>query len=397
MHPNRHSAKSGRNLSLSKNKLRSRGAAKFHQTSPLETCGELFSDGKCIELIGDSETGQFHLLAFDGERQTAGACIEVGGQMYVPAELHPSVLRAVTLPANCREYESTTKLFTAIQESLINNGIPEEFALPLIYFVFATWFTDCLPAAPCLVITGPRPEAWLVLRLLACLVRHALPLIEMSMASFRSAPMLLQPTFLIDHEIRPSMVRLLIAANSRNAQLPSKGGVMNVYSAKAVYRGMTNNDSSISDGELQMNLLPSRGKLPLLDVRTETVIKNQFQPMLLMYRTRNITRVRNSEFDLPEFASGMRILARVLGAPIVDAPDLQAGLRALLQGQQKKIRAQQWLDKRCVVIEAVLALCHSGREGRVYVGDIAAIATKILEGRGESEPLKSKAVGAMLR
>jgi hypothetical protein len=194
------------------------------------------------------------------------------------------------------------------------------------------------------------------------------------------------------------MLRLLIAANSRNAQLPIKGGAVRVYSAKAIYRGVTLDDAFLADGVLQINLVPSRGKLPVLDVLTEKAIKNQFQPMLLMYRTRNFAKVRNSRFDLPEFASGIRVLARVLGAPIVDAPELQAGLRPLLRGQQERIGQRRWLDVRCVTIEALLALCHRGQEDdRAYVGDITATVTKILEGRGESIPLVPKAIGAMLR
>jgi hypothetical protein len=397
MHPNRHSAKQGRNHPHPKNTLRKRVVAETPLTSPLETYGEAFSDGTCIELVKDSETGRLQLLAFDGEKQTRGARVELGGQLYVPPELHPSILQSMTLPADCVEYGTTDKLFTAIEETLINNGIPEDAALRLTYFAFAACFTDCLPAAPCLVITGSRPETLLAFRLLGCLVRHPMPLIDLSMASFRSAPMSLQPTFLIEQVVQPSMVRLLIAANNRDASLPSKGGLVNVYSAKAIYRGMIADDTLLGDGVLQINLLPSRGKLPVLDVRAKKAIENQFQPMLLMYRARNIDKVRNSEFDLPEFASGIRILGRILGAPLVDAPELQAALRPVLQGQQEKIRAQRWLDARCVVIEAALAFCHRGQTDRAHVGAIADSATEILKGRGESVKLEDKEVGAMLR
>jgi hypothetical protein len=397
MHPNRHSAKHERNHTHPKNAQKKRVVADSPVTSPLETCGEVFSDGKCIELVRDSETGRLELLAFDGEKHTRGACVEIGGQMYVPQDLDPSIVRAVKLPTDCVEYGTTDKLFTAIEESLIDNGIPEDVALPLTFFVFAACFTDGLPAAPCLAITGSRPETSLVFRLLGCLVRHPMPLIGLSMASFRSVPMCLQPTFLIDQEVQPSMARLLIAANNRDAWLPSKGGVVNVYSAKAIYGGMTATDVLLGDGVLHINLLPSRGKLPVLDVRAEKAIEDQFQPMLLMYRARNLAKVRNSEFDLPGFASGIRILARILGAPLVDAPALQAGLRPVLQGQQEKIRARGWLDERGAVIEAALALCHRGLDDRLYVGAIAATATEILKGRGENVLLEPKAVGAMLR
>jgi hypothetical protein len=133
---------------------------------------------------------------------------------------------------------------------------------------------------------------------------------------------------------------------------------VNVYSAKALYQGVTADDALLfGEGVLHIHVSPSRGKLPVLDARTEEAIETQFQSSLLMYRVRNFTKVRNSEFDLPEFASGIRILARILGAPLVGVPDLLAGLRTLLQGQQEKLRAERWLDERSVVIEAALAGC----------------------------------------
>jgi hypothetical protein len=397
MRPKRHSSKQEHHHPLPKNPLTSRDVEESDQTSPVETCGELFSDGKCIELIRDSDTGRLQLLAFDGDQQKRGDCVEVGGQAYVPAELHPSILSAMTLPANCVEYGTTDKLFTAIEKSLIKNGVPEEIALPLDHFVFATWFPDCLPAAPCLVITGPSPEASLLFRLLGCLVRHPMPLIDISKASFHSALMSLQPTFLIDQEPPPSTMRLVIATNNPNAHLSINNGVVKVYSAKAIYGGTNGADALLGDGVLHINISPSRGKLPVLDARTEMEIKTQLQPMLLTYRARNIAKVRNSEFDFPEFASGIRILARILGAPVVDAPKLQVGLRPVLKSQEDKIRARNWVGEQHAVIEAALAFCHRGQEDRAYVGAIAATATEILKGRGESVLLEPKAVGAMLR
>jgi hypothetical protein len=122
-----------------------------------------------------------------------------------------------------------------------------------------------------------------------------------------------------------------------------------------------------------------------------------FQPQLLAYRSMNIAKVREAEFDLPGFASPIRILARVLGSCIVDAPELQAGLAPLLEEQQEKIRAEHWIDLRCVVIEALLFDCHAGGKDLLYVGEITRNACTILKGRGESAPLKPRATGHILR
>jgi len=50
-------------------------------------------------------------------------------------------------------------------------------------------------------------------------------------------------------------------------------------------------------------------------------VAQTFQPMLLAYRHRNHRQVAQSDFDLPQFGSGVRMLARTFGAPVVDAPD----------------------------------------------------------------------------
>lgn len=377
MHHKRHSSKQEHHHPLPKKTLRSRDATASHETSPLKTYGKLFSGDKCIELVKNPATGRIELLLFDRGKHQSGHRVEVGGQAYIPAEIDPSILSAVTLPASCVEYGTTANLFAVTENSLIKNGVPEDIALPLFHFVLATWFSDCLPAAPCLVITGPSPEASLLFCLLGCLVRHPMPLIEISKASFYSALMSLEPTLLIDQTPRPSAMRLVIATNNPNAHLFINDCVVKVYCAKAIYGGTSGADALLGEGVLHINLPPSRGKLPVLDARTEIEIKTQIQPMLLMYRVRNIAKVRNSGFDFPEFASGIRILARILGAPVVDAPKLQVGLRLVLQSQEEMIRARNWVGERHAVIEALLALCHRGQADRAYVGAIATTATEI--------------------
>jgi hypothetical protein len=42
-------------------------AATIDRRSPIETTGEVFGDGRSIELIRDAETGRLNLLLSDGE------------------------------------------------------------------------------------------------------------------------------------------------------------------------------------------------------------------------------------------------------------------------------------------------------------------------------------------
>ena len=368
------------------------------QRSPIKTSGEVFSDGGTIELILDAETQRLGLLLSDGENRTVAPRVEHRGRMYVPADLGPSILRAMTWPSKFSDYGSTERLFTAVRESFTTHGFPTEVALLTTRFVFPTWFPECLPAAPSLSIVGPLPEANLLLQLLGCLVRHPLPLAEVSRASLCSLPMDLQPTLLIDQgNFSPSTRRLLSASNNRNAYVPWKGALVNIYCPKAVYRGDTVGDGLFGDAALQINLAPSRARLPIVSAKTQQEIATELQPQLLAYRLKNIAKVRESEFDLPTFASPIRILARVLGACIVDAPELQAGLVPLLEEHQERMRGERWIDLRCVVIEALLYYCHNGEKDRVHVGEIADVVGAILKGRGETPPSDPKPIGGILR
>ena len=199
-------------------------AGTIDQHSPIETTGELFSDGRSIELILDAETGRLNLLLSDGENYTVAPRVEYMGKVYVPPDLDPSIVQALTLPTKCTPYGSTPELFKAVQDPFLNHGFDTEIALATTYFIFATCFLECLPAAPRLAITGARPEANLLLQLLGCMVRHPLPLAEVSPAGLCSLPMDLRPTLLIAQEhLSPSALRLLSTAHSPNAYVPRKG------------------------------------------------------------------------------------------------------------------------------------------------------------------------------
>lgn len=296
------------------------------------------------------------------------------------------------------DLETTVDLFNAVRESLTVRSFPNEVALPITHFTFATWFAAHLPYAPCLLITGPRLEACFLLELLECLVCHPLPLGPLTREFFFSIPMDLQPTLLIDHErMGRSTWDLVLASNRRNAYVPRKDGLLNIYCAKAVYCGTEASDRILDDSALEINLSPFRGRLPVLDADDKQQMAVEFQPRMQAYRERNLVQVRGSRFDVPEFTSAIRILSRTLGAPIVDAPELQAGLRSLLWPYQENAQASNWSDVACVVIEASLYYCHQEQAKKFRVGEVARSASAILKGRGERTELEPKAIGAILR
>jgi hypothetical protein len=293
--------------------------------------------------------------------------------------------------------ESASQLFRAACERLAKSGFPEEVSLPTTYFEFSSWFADILPRSPCLLIAGPHPEACYLLEHLECLVRNPVPLGHLNGQGFFSLSMDPRPTLLIDHDRMSLPTRELIrASNRRNTYVPSRGGLLNISCAKALYCGIEAIDDHGDESALYVNVLPSHGPLPVLDDAEKHALAAEFQPRFLAFRERHLDEVRASKFDLPGFTSGIRILSRILGAPLVDAPELQDGLKSLLRRYQEGAQARNWSDNRCVVIEALLCLCHQG-QAKLYVGEIARVANATLRGRGESSEMKAREIGATLR
>jgi hypothetical protein len=379
--------------------LKSHVAATSGQRLCADTVGELSPNAECVELIRDAQTGLLKQLVSDGGNSVPPQYVEYRRRVDVPADPALSVLQAITWPQKCTPYESTEKLFSAVRETFRSRGFPEHAALQAAYFTFPTWFPECVPAAPCLLIAGPRPEASFFLQLLGCAVRHALWLGEVTRGGFCSLPMDLQLTLLVDLEyVSRSARSLLSTSNNRQAHIPRKSTLVNVYCAKAIYCGDKIGDSFFDSTSLRINLTPFRGPLPIIDARARQGLAEELQAKFLAYRQKNIAEVRASGFDLRWFSSDIRILARVLGACLVDAPELQAGLDSLLRRYEEDTRAERWFDARCVAIEALLFHCHAEKGPvKIHVGKIACTASTILKGRGLTSPFDPKAMGVIVR
>lgn len=95
--------------------------------------------------------------------------------------------------------------------------------------------------------------------------------------------------------------------------------------------------------------------------------------------------------------SPLRILGRILGAAIVDAPALQADLEPVLGNLEDQARGERWHDLRCVTIEAFLSHAHVEGNQKVHIGQITLTAGAILKGRGETASWKPETIGAVVR
>jgi hypothetical protein len=115
-----------------------------------------------------------------------------------------------------------------------------------------------------------------------------------------------------------------------------------------------------------------------------------------MYRLENYTKVKASEFDVPEFYGASREYARTLGRCIVDAPDVQGRLTTLLQDLSDAERTEGARTLDAVVIDALVVCCHERRPS-VHVGEIAELANAILKSEDEAVELGLTKVGGRLK
>ncbi len=359
----------------------------------VETGGLLLSDDYSIELIKDA-VGSLSFL--DSKSAKSQQRISHAGQEFVPPELAPSMLEAMTLPRRRNDCGLTVDLFSQIFSLFVNCGLSEDSAQVCTYFVFSSWFPESLPVAPFMLLTGTEAEARVILQLLTSLVRHALPLAEINIDVFDYLPMHVQPTMLISR-VNPSMWMVMSASNHPHAYLARKKGLTDLFCVKAAYAGSTLGcvgDQAI----LNVHCVPNGGRLPVINRATLEKIASDFQPKLLDYRFKNVAQVREADFDAPTLPTPLRMMAQALGACIVDAPQLQADIVRLLESQRAVLRASRSLDLNCAAIEALFACCH-GENGDTRVGviEIATIATAILADRGEAAEFESKRMGSLLR
>ena len=79
------------------------------------------------------------------------------------------------------------------------------------------------------------------------------------------------------------------------------------------------------------------------------------------------------------------------------APELQSELILLLQEDDKDARAEEGLRLECIVLEALLFLCHEGARTSVFVEEVTKTVNRILSGRSAGQKVLPRGVGAKLK
>ena len=93
----------------------------------------------------------------------------------------------------------------------------------------------------------------------------------------------------------------------------------------------------------------------------------------------------------------MQQLADTLGSSVVDDDELQSQLVRYLKPQDFEIRAARASLLTAIVLEVLLARCHSATTKSLSVGDMTADTNTILRGRGEPLEVSPETVGWTLR
>ena len=371
---------------------------KRHTHLPVCTAGELFPDGGALELI--RAAGDSTLLLFDGHKHVVAPRIEFRGQVFEPLKVHPSILRALTLPTKCEPYGSTRELFTAVA-GLIQRVAPvsESAAAAIAFIVFATWFVDLLPVAPFLwVVVPPTASADALSQVLRLLCRRALCVGQLTTVALRSMPMDLQPTIVTQvSKVTPDLIRVLCASNHRGTYLPVRNKMVDLYCAKIVFADQPLPDPASAGFPLEIALAPSCEYAPPLNLAEAQQVAEEFQPKLLHYRLLNHRKITLPQFDLSGFTAPMQALAQSLGACIVDDDELQSQIVTLLKPCDREIQVDRAALLESIVLEALLTACHGAQSGALSMNDLTQAVNTILRGRGEKLEVSAETVGRKLR
>lgn len=121
------------------------------------------------------------------------------------------------------------------------------------------------------------------------------------------------------------------------------------------------------------------------------------QSQFLAYRFLGRNQVATSSFRVAGFRPELRAVAGVLGAAIVDDPELQQGILEVLKGYDEQTRTDRASGLEGTVLRAVLSHCHQKDQQQVFVREIAATVNRIYREEGESLKLSNEKVGHVLK
>jgi hypothetical protein len=242
------------------------------------------------------------------------------------------------------------------------------------------------------VITRPTHEATVILRVLKELCYAPILLAQFKRGDLKDLSG--WGTLLISEESLAARTAALLGnLTNRDFAIVEQRSYLYCANSVAVYIGEHSAIKRVQHAVYIDATVPSLADGPVPDhlVRGTT---DGVRKRIGEYRIRHLARVSSLEFNPRGLSGEARVIANALGSCIVDAPQLQSQLVALLKPQ-----ARQWIADRSDSDEALVvsaALCLQGK-AQVYVREIAAEANGLLAARGETRQLSPEKVGHKLK
>ena len=304
----------------------------------------------------------------------------------------------IQLPTHARSYGSTKELTEDLHNFFAQHpGLPSESISILVHFALSTWFPECSAVLPSLSVVAPDASgSTLLLRLLRCVCRHSLHVIEITEGGIFMLPFAFRPTLLIDQAKPTGGLQRILCAMSRPGVVFLRNGQYRDISCSIVVCSEVPLTDPGHSNFIHVVLMPTRGRLPKIHRESLTDVADELQGQLLQYRLANFKKVQTSKFDAPELNTPAAEMARTLGTCVVDHDELQSRIIELLEPQdESRVRHSTMIT--AIVIEAAFFFCHEKNRQQAYVAEFAAVCNAILRARKEVLELEPRAVGDVLR
>jgi hypothetical protein len=384
---------------LAKSARKTTSTASKRDMPTVNTSGEVFPDGSAIELIGSADGESLALLRWDGERATIASEILHGGRLYRPLDLHASIRRAIRLPKKAADSGIPGALFREVSGLFEDYlGVSADEAFLAASWNATSWFVDCLPNPPPLLVSGSDlGQAIKLFKLIRCLCRRGLILAEVTRSALESLPMELRPTMMIAQpKLSDRLWSLLGASNYRGSYISGRRGVvLDLVSSRALFMGI-NGTSRWTDNAIHLALPPVRSNLARLDGREEEKIADRFLPQFLRYRLDHLQTVRESSSAESEVKFSTGELARDLRLCVPDEPDVTHGLVRGLDMQKEDRMQRRFCDPNLAIIEVLWTELQEPPI-EISIEDLANSTNSLLRSRGVTCCFSPEEVGWKLK
>ena len=364
------------------------------------TAGEFLADGTLLELVRVGDAPELGLLVWDGHEARFVPSFIYGQVEYVPIMSPAPVLAAVNFPKSILDYKSPCELVDEISCLIAAAGpLSGADAERCAFFVIATWLADVLPSAPFLWLLAPSlaPRRSLV-RVLQLLCRRSLRVSELTLATLQSVPAGLQPTLIVEAANTSrsrSLLKAIHASGRRGVLSLANGQMRDLCCAKIVIADQPFDRSTGTELPLEISLgLTANSATDLAEMERRGA---QLQQKLLKLRLQTCAAVASSSPTCDEFATPLQSILLTLAAPVWSDEGLRSRIISLFAELDSELRAEDAVRLEALVVEALLAGCHTRGLRQLPVLEITKNVNTMREGREGGVEMTPEKIGWCLR